>query len=193
MRNGCRWALAVFLVLGASPALADPAEFALGAEPVYTVGHSTASTPRFLQTGLQDATSWGVGVIGEARVSQGMAQLAIWGEVQTEVDLPFYAPPGDQGAGHYDVASYIPIEIGLRPSLRFGVFEPHLGLIWTILTGRDAIYGLGGNLGGDFRLGPVLLGLDFRATSLLGSNHVFLFSSQPVSLFQGVISARLIL
>jgi hypothetical protein len=181
MRVHFRWALLGLLVLGAPSAFADPAEFALGAELVYSVGHSST-----FGRNIPDAAKWGVGVIGEARVSQGVAQLAIWGEVQTDLDLPYYLPPLDLGGGSYQVASYLPIEIGLRPSIRLGLFEPHLGFIWTILTGPATIYGLGGNLGADVRLGPVLLGLDFRATGLIDSG-------QASSVFQGVVSARVVL
>jgi hypothetical protein len=191
--------IAVALIPIAAVALSNPA---------VAIGFGIEGGGTFTQTsGLPNPNGYGVGNAGfivENNFPVGALFLDLWADIQT----PFLLHSGLTGGDLLGEATpwYVPIDLGLRLGLNFGLPRPYIGILGQTailvfdqhLSGlSNPLWGLGGDLGLDLAVGIFRLGIEFRGVETLTgieSEPSYYGTATPHGSafeFEGLASARL--
>lgn len=112
------------------------------------------------------------GVILDTLFPLSAVFLDLWADVQTPIELQTSA------SASYAVPSYVPIDLGLRVGLSLGLLRPYAGILGQAAILIDGggypnfvnpVLGLGADLGLDFAITILRLGVELRAVGTVSS------------------------
>jgi hypothetical protein len=168
----------VFLACLLTAGHASAFELGVGLE----LGGTLTSVSNDVLTGSTTAGAFSFGLLLEQRFDLPQALIEIWEDVQP---TSLQVESGVAGQN----AAYLPIDVGLRLGLATSAIQPYVGVLaqWLILTSKpsqaalnnDAL-GIGGELGVDFALFFIRIGLDTRLTETVTGLAKKAYGAPPV-------------
>lgn len=159
-----------------APILLLQSATALWSIPAQAIGFGVEGGTTFTATSGVDAshgTIWSgnAGLLVEDVFPIGRVFLDPWADVQTPIEM-------QNGFALTGTPDYVPIDLGLRFGLRFGLLQPYCGVVGqaAILTDSkgttlldNPVWALGGDLGLDIAVSLFRIGFELRALQNVSS------------------------